>query len=147
METFLARRPDRINEMKQALNNNEIAVCGTTTNQHPGWMEMESLVREPIVIGRRLFHEFAPGANMEVMVKPDVTQGSSQMPQIFRKGGYRYFGIDRPDDGLTQNGFPRKFIWKGLDGSEIIVARDGGCGFIAGDSLALIISNLTGRQP
>ena len=143
METFLARRPDRIGEMQHALNNNQIAVCGATTNQHPGWMEMESLIRD-LIIGRRLFHEFAPDANLDVMVKPDVTPGSSQMPQILKKAGYKYFGIDRPDDGLTQNGFPRQFVWKGLDDSEIIVARDGGCGFIANDSL---MDNFTDRWP
>jgi alpha-mannosidase len=143
METFLARRPDRISEMQQALNTGQIAVCGATTNQHPGWMEAESLVRD-LIIGRRLFHEFASEVNLDVMVKPDVTPGSSQMPQILKKAGYRYFGIDRPDDGLTQNGFPRHFVWKGLDGSEIIVARDGGCGFIASDSL---MNNFTDKWP
>ena len=109
METFLARRPDSISEMQQALNTGQIAVCGATTNQHPGWMEAESLVRD-LIIGRRLFHEFASEVNLDVMVKPDVTPGSSQMPQILKKAGYRYFGINRPDDGLTQNGFPRQFM-------------------------------------
>src|SRR5687768_993196 len=93
METFLARRPDRIGEMKHAMNSGQIAVCGATTNQHPGWMEMESLVRD-LIIGRQLFHAFAPEANLEVLAKPDVTPGSSQMPQILAKAGYRYFAVN-----------------------------------------------------
>ncbi len=134
LEAFLARRPDRIGEMRKAIAAGSIEVCGATSNQHPGWMETESLVRD-LVLGRRLFRDFAPEVNLDVIVKPDVTPGSSQMPQILRKAGYRYYGINRPDPGMTAQGIPRQFIWRGLDGSEIITAREGGCGFIADDSL------------
>jgi len=98
-------------------------------------METESLVRD-FIIGRRLFREFAPNANLDVIVKPDVTPGPSQMPQILTKAGYRFYGINRPDHAMTAQGIPRQFLWKGLDGTEIITAREGGCGFIAADSLA-----------
>ncbi len=135
LETFLARRPDRRAELRNAIGANRIAVCGATTNQHPGWMEPESLVRD-LVLGRRLFREFAPNVNLEVIVKPDVTPGSSQMPQILTKAGYRYFGFQRLDSVLTKEGLPRQFVWRGLDGSEIMTAREGGCGFIADDSLS-----------
>src|SRR5581483_1658078 len=133
-EAFLARRPDRTEEMRRALNSGAIEVCGGISNQHPGWMESESLVRD-LVLGRRLFHKFAPDANLDVIMKPDVTPGSSQMPQILRKAGYRYYGINRPDSALTAAGIPRQFVWRGLDGSEILSAREAGCGFIAEDSL------------
>src|SRR5437868_7141968 len=94
LEAFLARRPDRTAEMRSAMNGGRVAICAATCNQHPGWMETESLVRD-LVMGRRLFHEFAPQANLDVLVKPDVTPGSSQMPQILAQAGYRYYGINR----------------------------------------------------
>lgn len=134
LEAFLARRPDRIMEMRRAMNGGRVAVCAATCNQHPGWMETESLVRD-LVMGRRLFHQFAPQANLDALVKPDVTPGPSQMPQILAKAGYRYYGINRPDGTMTRQSIPRQFVWKGLDGSTILVDRDGGCGFIHADAI------------
>src|SRR5215472_7211393 len=81
MQPFLERKPERADEMRRALQQGKVEVCGGVTNQHPGWMESESLVRD-MVLGRRLFREFAPGLNLDVMIHVDVTPGSSQMPQI-----------------------------------------------------------------
>ena len=134
MEPFLDRRPERAAELRQALQAGKVEACGGVCNQHPGWMESESLVRD-MAMGRRLFQEFAPGANLDVMIHVDVTPGSSQMPQILQKAGYRYYRIHRPDQALTAEGIPLDFIWKGLDGTELLTSRGFGCGFIAADSL------------
>ena len=134
MEPFLDRKPERADEMRRAIQAGKVEACGGVTNQHPGWMESESLVRD-MVMGRRLFREFAPGLNLDVMIHADVTPGSSQMPQILRKAGYRYYRIHRPDQGLTAQGLPIDFIWKGLDGTELLTSRGFACGFIAADSL------------
>ena len=134
MEPFLQRKPERAAEMRRALQAGKVEACGGVTNQHPGWMESESLVRD-MVLGRRLFREFAPGLNLDVMIHVDVTPGSSQMPQILQKAGYRYYRIHRPDQGLTAQGIPLDFIWKGLDGSELLTSRGFGCGFITDSSL------------
>ena len=134
MEPFLNRKPERAPEMRRALQTGEVEVCGGMTNQHPGWMESESLVRD-MILGRRLFREFAPGLNLEVMIHVDVTPGSSQMPQILSKAGYRYYRIHRPEQALTAQGIPLDFIWKGLDGAEILTSRGFGCGFINDKSL------------
>src|SRR5260370_41926004 len=97
-------------------------------------MESESQIRD-IVIGRRLFRRLAPGANLDVMTHNDVTPGSSQMPQILTKGGYRYYRLHRPDEALTAEGVPRDFVWIGLDGSELLASRGFACGFMYADSL------------
>lgn len=134
MEPFLERKPERAAEMRRALQTGKVEACGGVTNQHPGWMESESLVRD-MILGRRLFREFAPGLNLDVMIHVDVTPGSSQMPQILRKAGYRYYRINRPDQALTAQGIPLDFIWKGLDGTELLTSRGFGCGFITDNSL------------
>lgn len=126
--TFLDRRPERVPEMRLAMQQNKIAVCGPLTNQHPSWMETESLVRN-LVIGRRLFQKFAPGVDLEVMTLNDVTPGPSQMPQILTKGGYRYYRFHRPDADLTAEGIPRDFVWVGPDGTELLTSRGFVCGF------------------
>lgn len=125
---FLARKPERAAELRRAIQSGAFEVCGAFSNQHPGWMEQESLVRD-LVLGRRLFEQFAPGARLEVMTRNDVTPGPSQMPQILRKAGYRFYRINRPHDAMTAQGIPLAFAWKGLDGTELITSRGSTCGF------------------
>jgi alpha-mannosidase len=134
LEPFLQRKPERAGELRRALQAGKVQACGGVTNQHPGWMESESLLRD-MTMGRRLFREFAPGLNLDVMIHVDVTPGSSQMPQILRKAGYHYYRIHRPDQSLTAQGIPLHFIWKGLDGTKLLTSRGFGCGFIAENSL------------
>lgn len=108
-DAFLQRCPERAPEMRLALQQGKIAACGALCNQHPSWMEPESYIRN-MVLGRRLFGEFAPGVNLEVMTHNDVTPGPSQMPQLLIKGGYRYFHAHRPDEALNAEGVPRDFV-------------------------------------
>ena len=134
MEPFLARRPERAAELSKAIREGKFEACGGVCNQHPGWMESESLVRD-MVMGRRLFERFAPGLNLDVMIHNDVTPGPAQMPQILRKAGYRYYRINRPQEDLKRQGVPLDFRWKGLDGTELITSRGTTCGFLRGDTL------------
>ena len=73
-DAFLERFPERGPEMRVALQQGKIAACGALCNQHPSWMEPESYIRN-MVLGRRLFAEFAPGVNLQVMTHNDVTPG------------------------------------------------------------------------
>ena len=133
-DTFVERRPERLPEMRRAIQQNKIAICGAFCNQHPSWMEQEGYIRN-MVLGRRLFEDFAPGVNLEVMVHNDVTPGPWQMPQILAKGGYRYFHANRPDEGMDADGIPRDFVWEGPDGTELLTSRGFICGFMHADSL------------
>lgn len=133
-DAFLQRCPERAPEMRLALQQSKIAVCGPLCNQHPSWMEPESYIRN-LVIGRRLFQKFASGVNLEVMTHNDVTPGPSQMPQILTKGGYRYYHVNRPDEALTAEGVPRDFVWVGPDGAELLTSRGFVCGFMRAESL------------
>lgn len=133
-DTFLERRPEGVPEMRRAVQDGKIAICGAFCNQHPSWMEQEGYIRN-MILGRRLFENFAPGLNLEVMVHNDVTPGPWQMPQILTKGGYRYFHANRPDEGMTADGIPRDFVWVGPDGSKLLTSRGFICGFMNADSL------------
>jgi hypothetical protein len=133
-DAFLQRCPERAPEMRLALQQGKIAACGALCNQHPSWMEPESYIRN-MVLGRRLFGEFAPGVNLEVMTHNDVTPGPSQMPQLLTKGGYRYFHAHRPDEALNAEGVPRDFVWVGPDGTRLLTSRGFVCGFMRPDSL------------
>src|SRR5581483_80159 len=133
MEPFLDRKPERIGELRKALQAGKFEACGGVCNQHHAWMEQESLIRD-MVMGRRLFEKFAPGLNLEVMIHNDVTPGPSQMPQLLRKAGYRYYRVNRPD-ALAAEGVPIDFQWRGLDGTSVITSRGSTCGFIDARSL------------
>ena len=133
-EAFLQQKPERIGELRRAINDGSVAVCGGVANQHPGWFEQESLIRN-MVMGRKLFRRLAPEVNLDVMGHLDVTPGPSQMPQLLRKAGYRYYRMHRPDEGLDGQGVPVNFVWQGLDGTEILASRGFCCGFMTEESL------------
>jgi Glycosyl hydrolases family 38 N-terminal domain/Glycosyl hydrolases family 38 C-terminal beta sandwich domain len=135
VERFLTRLPERAGEFRAAVERGHMAICGgTVANQHPSWMETESLIRN-MVLGRRLFRTVVPGFRPEVMVLYDVTPGPAQMPQILRKAGYSGFRTCRPDAAMTAAGVPRNFIWQGLDGTRIPVSR-GPYGGLFSDTIA-----------
>ena len=144
MEPFLARNPERAPELRVAIQQGKVEVCGGVCNQHPGWMGQESLIRD-MAMGRRLFEQFAPGLNLDVLIHNDVTPGSSQMPQIVTKAGYRFYRINRPEKGLEAEGVPADFRWKGLDGTELITSRGPTCGFIGAIRCRMIFRR-TGRE-
>ena len=123
IEPFVHKYPERVAEFCSAVRDGKIAICGgTVCNQHPGWMEAESLVRD-MILGRRFFRRLIPDLELPVMVHNDVTPGSSQMPQLLTLAGYRAYRFFRPDEGLTSESVPRNFVWRGLDGTEILVSR------------------------
>ena len=82
-------------------------------------MEAEAVIRN-LVLGRRHFETTFPGVNLEVAVFNDIHPGYSQIPQLLRKAGYRFYRITRPVEALDRKGYKREFIWEGLDGSEIL---------------------------
>jgi hypothetical protein len=97
--------------MRLAPQQGKIAACGAFCNQRPS-MEPKSYIRN-MVLGRRLFGEYAPGVNLLVMTHYDVTPGPSQMPQLQTKGGYCYLHAHRPDEALNAEGVLRDFVWVG----------------------------------
>lgn len=78
----------------------------------------ESLVRQ-VVHGKRWFkQEF--GVTVRNLWLPDVFGYSGQLPQILRKAGVPYF-LTQKLSWNKVNTFPHNtFIWRGLDGSEVL---------------------------
>lgn len=79
----------------------------------------ESFVRQ-ILYGKRFFRqEF--GEDMKVLWLPDVFGYSAALPQILKKSGVPYFLTIKLDWGNRHNAHPHNtFVWKGIDGSEIL---------------------------
>lgn len=122
---FLEKYPNRISELREAVNNGKIAICGGYANVRPNMVGEETFIRN-LIIGRKYFNDLFPNVDLTVHADiVDVALGHPQMPQILKKAGYKYFRCWRPHEVMTLKGIPNEFIWSGLDGSKIIVSR--GC--------------------
>jgi len=74
----------------------------------------ETLIRE-IMLGKRYAKEKF-GVDVPVMWGADSFGYNAQMPQIYRKSGYKYFAFRRG----AQRDQPSEFWWQGLDGTRIL---------------------------
>ncbi len=74
----------------------------------------ETLVRE-ILVGKRYLREKF-GFEAVVMWQADGFGLNAQLPQIYRKSGYKYVAFRR---GYSERE-PSEFLWEGLDGTRII---------------------------
>lgn len=125
VQPFLERCPDRVEELRRRLNSRQMGVKAfTLTSPRPATCPDETFLRN-MILGRRKYSEFAPDADLSVMACPDVGIGHSQMPQVVKLAGAAMYRGWRSDSAFSYIGVPREFIWRGLDGSEIITSR--GC--------------------
>jgi alpha-mannosidase len=74
----------------------------------------EVLVRE-ILAGKQYFKDKF-GVDVTVMWQADSFGLNAQLPQIYRKSGYKYLAFRR---GCPEKD-PSEFIWEGLDGTQIL---------------------------
>ena len=125
IEPFLERCPERVEELRERLNSGQMGVKAfTLTSPRPVSAGDETFLRN-MILGRRRYREFAPEADLSVMACPDVGIGHSQMPQVCRLAGAAMYRGWRSDSAFSARGVPRAFLWRGLDGTEVITSR--GC--------------------
>ena len=74
----------------------------------------ETLIRE-ILLGKRYVKEKF-GVDVPVMWQADSFGLNAQLPQIYKKSGYRYVAFRR---GASKRK-PSEFLWEGLDGTRIL---------------------------
>ena len=78
----------------------------------------ETFIRN-MVYGRRYFQRVFD-TSTEVYTANDLTPGHSQIPQLLKKGGYRFYRFTRPSLNELVD-----FYWEGLDGTRILSSRGG----------------------
>jgi len=123
VQPFLERCPDRVEELRERLNSGQIGVKAfTLTSPRPASCPDETFLRN-MILGRKAYRQFAPQADLTVMACPDVGLGHSQMPQVVKLAGGRMYRSWRSDAAFSAKGVPRDFIWRGLDGTELITSR------------------------
>lgn len=120
---FLERCPELADELAARLNSGQMGVLAfTLTSPRPVSAGDETFLRN-MTRGREQYLAFAPHAELTCMSCPDVGIGHSQLPQILRLAGAQFYRGWRSEAALTAKRIPREFVWRGLDGTEILVSR------------------------
>ncbi len=115
---LLAEFAERVKEGRFVIANGGWALA------RPNYTGDEAYVRN-LIEGKRFFDEKfdIPDAESHFFFNADTAIGHSQLPQILALTGNKYYRANRPSETMNHKGIPRQFVWKGLDGSEVIVAR------------------------
>jgi hypothetical protein len=133
---FLERCPDRVEELRERLNSGQMGVLAATlTSPRPIYAMEETFLRN-MILGREQYLAFAPQADLSTMACPDVGIGHSQMPQVVRLAGASLYRGWRSGAAFDAKGVPAEFVWRGLDGTELLTSR--GCygGLVSGEPFA-----------
>ena len=131
---FLRYCPEEREHLIKHIREGRIDICpGGYALMRPTQMADETLVRN-LADGDRKFRElFGEDLPIETYFNADTDMGHSQLPQIVRLMGYKYYQFQRPEDYLDKTGIAKEFRWRGLDGSEILCGRGFYGGFSEGD--------------
>jgi alpha-mannosidase len=117
LEQIESQDPDLFNDIKKAIENGRIEIAdGEYLMPDPMIPAEEVLVRE-ILFGK-LYCRDKFGVDVPVAWMSDGFGLNGQLPQIYRKSGYKWLAFRR---GLPRSIGSRtsEFIWEGIDGSQI----------------------------
>ena len=119
LSPFARRAPERMAELRRRIQQGRIEVAPNTIS-NPAFDAVggETFIRN-MVHGRRYF-ERVFATRTEVYTANDLMPGHSQIPQLLKKGGYRYYRFTRPSLNELVD-----FYWEGLDGTRILSSRGG----------------------
>lgn len=119
LRPFLDKEPALVPEFIRRVCQGRIEICGCISNPILNQVGGETLIRN-ITLGRKFFAPFLGRQNAEVYTAIDLFPGYSQIPQILRLGGFKYFRCSRPM--LARVG---EFVWRGIDGTAILCSQGG----------------------
>ena len=109
--------------LRQLVRQGRIDLVGSTyVTPLPPHVEDEVIIRN-IVEGKRCFRELFGDVEDRVLYLADVPTAYEQMPQIASKAGFDFYVVDRPSEVLRFKKIPTEFLWRGADGSELVVTN------------------------
>ena len=127
---FAENFPERVDAFRKLVQEGRIEIAnGGYSLARPSYVGEETFIRN-LVAGDTYFKELFDIKEIPYYHNLDTAAGQRQIPQILRLAGFRYYRFQRPESILDQSGIPRTFYWKGLDGSQILVSRAFGGGFL-----------------
>ncbi len=109
------RYPELFKKIKENVREGKIEISGGEYLMADTMLPQgETLIRE-IMFGKK-FVKDTFGVDVPVMWQADSFGLNAQLPQIYRKTGYKYLAFRR---GCPSNK-PSEFFWEGLDGTKIL---------------------------
>lgn len=125
--------PQRLEEVRQRVREGRICIAnGGMALARPNNYGDELYLRN-VIAGRRALQDRFPEAELFLFFNADTGVGHSQMPQLLVKTGHTHYRFFRPENALDHSGVPREFLWRGLDGTEIVATRGYYGSFLEGD--------------
>jgi hypothetical protein len=113
----------RLEELKEHVRNGRIRlVSAQIGNARPNQVGDETYIRN-LQLGRRYFEQHLPPTDLSLFHSVDIAIGHVQMPQILNLAGFKYYRAWRPHGPMNALGIPHQFIWRGINGSDIVVTR------------------------
>jgi len=118
LEMIEKRNPGLFSDIKEAIIKNKIEVADGQYVMPDSMMPIGELLVRDILLGKKYCKEKF-GIDVPVAWAADGFGLNAQMPQVYKKSGYRWFAFRR---GLPKAIGYRvsEFIWVGLDGSKIL---------------------------
>ena len=115
LEEIENRYPELFEKIKKYVKEGRIEIAdGEYLMPDTMLPQEETLIRE-ILVGKKYLREKF-GFEATVMWQADGFGLNAQLPQIYRKSGYKYLAFRR---GYYER-VPSEFLWEGLDGTKII---------------------------
>ena len=115
LEEMEKRCPELYTKIARHITNGDIEIAdGEYLMADTMLPEGETLIRE-IMDGKR-YAKKKFGVDVPVMWQADSFGLNAQLPQIYKKSGYRYVAFRR---GVSKRK-PSEFLWEGLDGTRIL---------------------------
>ena len=130
LEEFM---PERMEELHQRVREGRIWVANGGMSLARPFNYGDELYLRNAIGGQRYFREKLPEADQFMFFNADTGIGHTQMPQLLTKMGHTHYRFYRPEFALDNSGVPREFVWRGLDGSEIVATRGLYGSFLIGD--------------
>lgn len=129
---FLHYRPERFEELKARVQEGRVVFAnGGMALARPTCVGEETFIRN-MVAGKKFLETTFGIADIDFYANFDTACGHSQVPQLLRLGGHRYYRFFRPEAALDHKKVPKQFRWQGLDGSTVLVSRGAYFGFHEG---------------
>ncbi|MFO7966408.1 MAG: glycoside hydrolase family 38 C-terminal domain-containing protein [Archaeoglobaceae archaeon] len=115
LEEVELRYPELFSKVKEYIKQGRLEIAdGEYLMADTMVPQEETLIREILVGKKYVKKKF--GVDVPVMWQADSFGLNAQLPQIYRKSGYKWLAFRR---GCPENK-PTEFLWEGLDGTKII---------------------------
>ena len=122
LQPFFENFPERVEELKKAVENGNIVFLnGGFSLPRPTRRAEEEFVRN-VVKGKKVFEDIG-GKKVKTFYNADTAAGHTQLPQILKLSEHENYIFWRPELALDYKKIPKRFHWKGLDGTKISACR------------------------